>query len=103
MLYRGELWIGKIKISMSHERYLYCYSHASHSLVFPINGSTAMVKENVRQIFLFYESAAATNEVCNGGVSCSRLQLGGAVADKPRPLLQNSLAATVPFVAGLHI
>ena len=88
--------------NINESREVHCYSHASHSLVFPINGSTAMVKENVRQIFLLYESAAATNEVCNGGVSCSRLQLGGAVADKPRPLLQNSLAATVSFVAGLH-
>ena len=31
-----------------------------------------------------------SKEVCNGGVACSLLKLG---ADKPRPLLQNSLVA----------
>ena len=30
-------------------------------------------------------------EVCNGGVACSLLKM---VADKPRPLLQNSLGLT---------
>ena len=35
---------------------------------------------------------AGSNEVCNGGVACSLLKLA---ADKPRPLLQNSLAGRV--------
>ena len=37
-------------------------------------------------------NSACTKEVCNGGVACSLLKLA---ADKPRPLLQNSLACTV--------
>ena len=43
MLYRGELQIGNIKLSMSLKRHIFIPVQVT---VFPINGSAALVEEN---------------------------------------------------------
>ena len=51
---------------------------------------TCAACDNVRNVSIY--EGAKTKEVCNGGVACSLLKLA---ADKPRPLLQNSLVGSI--------